>query len=287
MTTYRIGFANLDESNEFAEVVRYGLETAAAPYDDIEIIVRDNQQNDDLALQNAREFADLHVDLVIMYHINEQLGGALRSILFPIPLITVDIPIHFTTYLGGDHRRAAQLAGGVLCHWVSRRWNARLDGVLALVDSRVPDEVNARVDYAIRDLQSMIALPESAITYLDVNHSGQRMARHWFEQWDSSANLAAIGFDAPSTHLLADIVTNTGQTDQVAVIGHAADLRMKSLMQNPDYPLLAATCYNVEQYGQHLMNLVMRHRAGERLPAKNFIDVRLHTGNLYHRTYSG
>ena len=144
---YRVGFANLNESNEYAVAVRASLEALTAPGDDIDLIVRDNALDDDHALANAAEFAAMPVDLVIMYHINERLSGKIRSILKTIPIIAIDIPIPFTTYVGIDNVEMGWMAAEALRDWVRQHWG-EVDKLLGIVDSRVVGSVRERVNQA-------------------------------------------------------------------------------------------------------------------------------------------
>ena len=100
-TQYTIGFANQSEAYDFPVVVRKSLEKAAAEYSNVNLIVRDNNLDDATALANIEEFADIPVDLAIIYHLGQRIGPTLSSTLLKkkIKMIAVDIPIPLSSIM--------------------------------------------------------------------------------------------------------------------------------------------------------------------------------------------
>jgi ABC-type sugar transport system substrate-binding protein len=81
MAHFTIGFSNLSERHIFAVIVREGLQITAAQYPDVTVLARDNDYDSERALANAREFAEMGVDLAIIFHIDERVGSTMRATL--------------------------------------------------------------------------------------------------------------------------------------------------------------------------------------------------------------
>lgn len=92
MTEFTIGFANQDEKNPFAVAVRQALEAEVAQHPDLRLIVRDNDLDTEKAKAHALEFAEIPVDLAIIFHIDERAGCcAVRLSWRCFPLPSADI----------------------------------------------------------------------------------------------------------------------------------------------------------------------------------------------------
>ena len=156
--TYTIGFSNLDENNPFTVKVRQRLEAVAAKAPDIELIIRSNDLDTPTAIANSAYFAEVGVDVAIVFHIDERAGQDVVHplLLAGIPTIAIDIPIDRTIYFGINNEETGTLAGGILADWINTHWDGQLDKTLVLIEHRVLEVFRQRFISAVRQLEENV-----------------------------------------------------------------------------------------------------------------------------------
>jgi ABC-type sugar transport system substrate-binding protein len=283
---WRIGFANLDEVSPFAIAVRESLQEAARQANDVELIIRDNNLNDERALQNVRDFVDEQVDLAIIFHINQRLGPQFKSVLGTTSIIAVDMPILLTTYFGIDNECIGAMAGNALVEWIDRYWNGQVEKVLALVDRRVLESSCARTLHAVDVLVEHFPHLLDAKFYVDCGNTyetTQSVTQDVLKSWKDFHHIAVVGFNEVSTMGVIDMVNQLGMADQVAIVGHAASNLLRKELKKPDTRVIAATACYPEKYGPGLIDLAHRILNGERVPSRNYTQMELLLTERYQR----
>jgi ribose transport system substrate-binding protein len=282
MAHYTIGFSNLSEHHAFAVTVREGLQTAVAQYPDVTLVVRDNDYDSERALANAREFAEMGVDLAIIFHIDERVGSTMRATLQQhraIPIIAVDIPIPMTHFFGIDNRRAGLLVGDALGQWIRDNWNAQVDRVLVVTEKRVLGVVQQRLEYGLKGLANWVQFEKDAVFHLDGGNQREISARNShevLERWSDFHRIAAIGLNDDSAMGVLDAARALGRESDVAVVGQNADFAIEEF-RNPRTRLIASANYFPEQYGGRLMELAWKLLQGERVAREQFVEPALVT----------
>lgn len=277
-----IGFSNLTEESAFCVTVRESLEAAVGRHPGLKLLCRDNALNDERAMRNAQEFAEIPVNLAIIFHINERLGAKISPLLLNrgIPIIAIDIPIPFATYFGVPNQEAGIMAGVKLAEWIEENWNGQVDKVLALVEPRVLDVVRRRIAGTVQVLQERIGYNPADVFYLDCgnerNLSIERMIPV-LQQWDGCHRIAIIGFNEESTLGALDAISLAKREADVAVVGQGADKDALVALQVPGTRLVATTSYRPDTYGARIVDLALRMLNRERVPQENYIDLELYT----------
>jgi ribose transport system substrate-binding protein len=270
---YRIGFANLSDSQPFAAAVRASLEDAVAPHPDLELIARDNDMDNDRAIAHAQEFAELPVAVAMFYHLDEQYNRSIQQVLMRagIPTIAIDIPIQLTTYLGADNATAGDLAGVTLAEWVRTHWNGQLDKVLILTDSRLPEFVRQRVTGARDRLAEEVVIERDNVLLVDSESDRevtQRRVRTVLNTWGDQRHIGVIGINDQVVLGALDAAHALGRATQMAAIGHGAAM-LDEGFAHPGF--IGSVAYYPERYGPLLVDLARRILAGQRVPTRNFV----------------
>lgn len=276
MAGYTIGFANISEEHAYAQLVRQGIESAAVAYPQIKLIVRDNNFDSNQALQNAKEFAALPVDLAIIYHIDERFNPELSRVLRQslIPIIAVDIPVPLSVFFGVDNRQAGKLAGQVGGTWVQEHWGGRVDKVLVLTDSRVLENVRQRLIGGVEELAAYVQINPDDVLYLDGQNSfevSQTYSHTVLENWADHEHIVILGLNDETTLGAIEAARQAGRAAHVVGIGQGANFDQFA-DQAALTRLLGSIGYYPEAYGEHLMDLALRMLAGQKVPTQNFIE---------------
>lgn len=280
--TYTLGFSNLTEKSPFCVTVRESLEAAIEKYPNIRLVCRDNDLDDEKALANARHFADVPVDLGIIFHINERIGPKLAQMLMVkrIPIIAVDVPIPLTTYFGVDNRKAGTLVGQALVNWINNCWDGQLDKVLATSETRVLDSVRVRTSSTIDTLAALPSFNSENVLYIDSGHDRNmtvEFAMNILERWSAFHHIAAIGFSEDSILGIVEAVRRLKRESDTAIVGQSGTEASFAELRRPSTPLIAVTNYRPYDYGTHLLDLALKVFNGEKLPLQNFIEPHLFT----------
>ncbi len=256
---YKVGFANLDEQSEYAVLVRESLEREVAKHDDIELICRDNALNDDRAQQNAHEFAEMGVDAVVMYHINENIGNLLRSILMPIPTICIDIPIPFTPYVGIDNDEMGTLASEALQLWIEDNWGGTLHKVLGLIDSRVRF-AQSRVTKVVDTMKETFGAKNTVSSlYLDMRYDrdeNHRIVHDVLTDWREEDHIAIINYNDSSALAALEAVENLGLGDSTVFVIQGLTVDMINTLVPGPIPVLGTRSFP-EKYGETLLPVIL------------------------------
>ena len=273
---YRIGFGNITERMVFARQVRESLENAARSFDNIDLLVRDNDFDRETALRNADWFVSQGVDLVIEYQIDAVAGNVIMDKFqcAGIPVIAVDIALPGATFFGADNYRAGRMAGEGLGYWVRSNWEGQVDWVLALQCLRIGPLAVARLQGQAEGLAAVIGpVPPERIITLDCPVPLQEvsaMVSQVLPRFRPSDRIAMIAVNDDAAVAGLDVFERAGSLRQVAAVGQNVDLQGRAALRRPHFPLIGSTSYGPEHYGKRLLELALRLLRGEPVPPAVF-----------------
>ena len=271
--TYRVGFANLTEEMVFAQQVRRSLERAAAhEFDNVELLIRDNQLNRQVALGNADWFVANEVDLVIEYQIDALAGNIIMDKFNQagIPVIAVDIPLPGATFYGADNFRAGYLAGEVLGGWIRNHWQGRLDVLLKLEMPEVGPVTSARLLGQQVGLESTLGfLGDEQIISLDcpgVLDAAVERVQQILPTLADDARIGIVGINDEAVLGALIAFERAGRLSQVVAVGQNADRLGRTALRRPNYPFIGTTRFGPEHYGEELLLIALKILKGEAVP---------------------
>jgi ribose transport system substrate-binding protein len=262
----------------FAQQVRRGLERAAARYDTVELLLRDNALDRQTALANAEWFVAQGVDLLIEYQIDAQAGNVImdRVNQAGIPVIAVDIPLPGATFFGADNYRAGWMAGQGLGNWVQKHWRGKLDRLIKLEAFRVGPGPGARVQGLQDGLEAVIGpLDPSQIIDIDspvLVDESTPLITQILPDLPVDAHIAIAGINDEAVLGALAAFEQAGRLHQVAAVGQNADRLGRAALRRPNFPFIGSTSYTPEKYGEQLLALALKILRGEAVPPASFIQ---------------
>ena len=259
----RIGFANLSENTPFSRDVRRSLERAVQASNQVELILADNQLDPHIALNVADELISQKVDLAIEYQIDETTGNLIAHKFQQanIPIIAVDIPMVGAVYFGVNNYEAGKMAGIELGKAIEKHWHGEVDYIVVLEQQRAGSLPAMRVQGQVDGLLEIVAdsIQDKIVTVDSDNTSdGTYQAMlSVFSQIEPQSTIAVICFndDAAIGALLA--ARDEGFEKQLLLIGQGADRRLRTEMRKPNSPIVGATAYRPEAYGDYLIKIAL------------------------------
>lgn len=103
----RIGYAGLSQEVPFSAALTRSLEKAAEEAG-LELIVRDNQGDPQVAIETARELAGSDIDFALEFQRHQKIGPVLANIFAEanVKTIAIHIPQPGAVYFGADNYKA-------------------------------------------------------------------------------------------------------------------------------------------------------------------------------------
>jgi ribose transport system substrate-binding protein len=277
-----IGFANLNEDDIFQIEVRDSIERAAKKAKNVRLLLLNNRYDSKQALANVESMIAQKVDLFIEYQTDERLGYVIMDRLRAagMPVIAVDIPLPGATYFGVDNYRAGQLGGEALAAEALRRWDGRIDHIIALGLPRSGPVPAARIQGQIDAIRQRIAVPDDRIIHLDsqdVYEVARQRTAEVLETLPRHEKIALVVVNDPVALGAAAAIAATGRSDSAMAVSQGADRSAREEMARPGSIILGAVTYSPETYGDHLIPLAQAILSGQSVPPAVFQEHRLVT----------
>ncbi len=276
---YQIGFANLGEDQSvFAVDVRHGLEQAARKQGNVDLVMADNRLDGEVALKVADQLVADGVDLAIEYQIDDQAGGAVASKFnaAQIPVIAVDIPMVGATYFGVDNYLSGHMAGVALGEWILKHWKGQVDHVLVLQYSGAGSLPAARIRGQVDGLQEKLGkLSPQMMTYLNGGNTAdsfEKLVANALDVLPFNYKVAMLSFNDNTTMGALHAAQNRGRETNLAIISQGADRQVRAEIRRRGSPMIGATAFWPERYGEKLMEIALRILRGEPVPPAVYVE---------------
>src|SRR5262245_46123815 len=269
---WRVGFAMQSGEFEFSRDVLTGLEEAAELHG-VQLIVADNRNSEEAALENAAMFVRQGVDFVIEFQVNELIAPVIAHKFAEanIPCLAIDIPQPGAVFFGADKYRAGLMARRALGEHARDSWSGKAGKVLRRELPRAGPVPQARMTGALNGIQEIIGLlPEADIVHLDSRgtiEESRRVTLAFLKGLSASDKVLIAAINDPAALGAVRAIDDARRTSATAVIvGQDATHEARKEISKPDSCLLGSVGYFPEKYGQQIIPLVLKILGGEPVP---------------------
>jgi ribose transport system substrate-binding protein len=268
---WRIGFANLNEKQEFAVSVRQSIERAAQASGCIDLLIADNAADPDKALANARDMLRHNVDLLIEYQQDERTNYVIMDLFRSarVPVIGVDIPLPGATFFGADNYRAGRIAGDAAVRWITQHWRGVLNKVICLEQPESGQLVSMRIEGQVDSIRSAFGLGKTdfvrCVTRGDVEGS-QLEAIHALRHIPWGKKVLIVGINSDSTLGAIRAIESLQRHECAVAVGQSASARVRREMAHGNPVLVGAVDYAPSKYGGHVIQLALDILQGQATP---------------------
>jgi ribose transport system substrate-binding protein len=268
---FRVGFANLNEREEFAIAVRRSLEQAAQASNRIELLVADNDNDPRTALSNARKMIEAGVKLFIEYQQDELTNQTILDMFRTanIPVIAVDIPAIGATFFGADNYRAGRMAGEAAARYIKRHWQGKLDKVVVLEQTVSGPLPAARIQGQIDVLHAELEMTERQILRYDTHgdlKESRKAAMQALHNIPWGKRVLFIGINAASAMGALQAVEALERQRDTAVVSQNISQGIRQELEKQNPVLIGAVDYFPEEYGQKLVRIALDIMDGASVP---------------------
>ncbi|CAN5857617.1 hypothetical protein BH24DEI2_BH24DEI2_18940 [soil metagenome] len=269
---YKIGFANLSENIPFAVDVRRGLERAAKRHSTLDLIVADNDLSGEKAVQNAEQFVQQEVDLVIEYQIDETVGNLLMNRFQKkgIPVIAVDIPMVGATFFGVDNYQTGFIAGKALGTWIRSTWQGEVDTLIVLEEKRAGPLPAARIQGQLQGLEHELGfLADLPKILLDSGNTSERSYQQVLaalSDLPSETRLAVLSFNDDAALGALRALQESGRASRATIIRQGADRHIRQEIRQGNPVIVGSTAFMPDTYGDSIIDLALKILQGKAVP---------------------
>ncbi|HWA93425.1 MAG TPA: substrate-binding domain-containing protein [Terracidiphilus sp.] len=278
----RFGFAAQSAEMPFSVAVAQSV-TAAAAASGVELVVLDNRQDPDVAIQNAQEFVDKRVDLVLEFQVEEHVAPHVAHIFkkADIPLVAVDVPHPNATYFGVDNFEVGYEAGALLGQYAQRKWKGKVDYVLGVGFSEAGSFVQSRITGAFEGIREKLKdIPHERYIHLDgrgMRAPSQRTVAGFLKQHHKGQRvLVAAATDSSALGVL-DAAREADRESDFAIAGQDCIPEVLHEMRNGKSAIIGSVSHEAESYGPRLIQLGIALLRGYTVPPYNYVRHRVVT----------
>ena len=278
----RFGFAVQSGEMPFSVAMAQSV-TAAAAAAGVELLTLDNRQDPDVAIQNAHEFVQKRVDLVLEFQVEEHVAPHIANIFkkADIPLVAIDVPHPNATYFGVDNFEVGFEAGSLLGQYALRKWKGRVDWVLGVGFSEAGNFVQSRISGAFEGIRERLKdLPADCYVRLEGRgmREPSRLAVSDFlrNRRKGQHILVAAATDSSALGVL-DAARLTGREEDFAIAGQDCIPEVLEEMRTGKSAIVGSISHEAEGYGPRLIQLGIALLRGYTVPPYNYVRHRVVT----------
>ncbi len=278
----RFGFAAQSADMPFSVAVTQSV-TAAAAASGVELLLLDNKYDPDVAVQNAQEFVQKRVDLVLEFQVEEAAAPRVAHIFkkADIPLVAIDVPHPNATYFGVDNFEVGFEAGSMLAQHAMHKWKGHADWVLGIGFSEAGSFVQNRITGAFDGVRDRLKeLPADHIVQLDGRgmREPSRIAIAKFLSGiaNNQRVLVACATDSSALGVL-DAARAAGREQEFAIVGQDCIPEVMDELRTGKSAIIGSISHEVETYGPRLIQLGIALLRGYTVPPYNYVRHRVVT----------
>ena len=273
----RVAFAGLSNEVAFSIAVANSLQRAADEAG-VELLLRDNQGDAQVAIQNARELVTKEIDFAVEFQRHEKVAPVLANIYAEahVKTIAVHIPQPGAIYFGADNYRAGRAAGESLGRFAVSRWDGSYDAVALLDVPQGGPALHSRMLGVQNGIEQILGtIPSHRLFWLDGGGRAESSRRAMVSFLRRNPKAKRLLVAAVSDHSALGAVSAlkaSGLSQTCAVAGHDGDADAIRELSEPGSPYIGTVAFFPDRYGRELIDLMQRMHRGEAVSPAHYID---------------
>jgi ribose transport system substrate-binding protein len=247
----------------FSQIVATGIRSAAERAG-VELLIRDNEFDADVALANARYFIDQKVDALIQFQGVERVAPVIGHLFAEagIPCIALEIPQAGAVFFGANNYYAGLLGGRALGTAAEECWAGRFDHLILVEERQTGPFVQSRMLGTIDGVQEILGkLPDDCITRVDgrgTYEEGAQVLCDLTPVFAPGDKLLLTAQNEPSLLGALDALRERGiPANQIIAVIQAATREGCRRMLAHASPVVACIGYFPEKYGEAVIPLLL------------------------------
>jgi ribose transport system substrate-binding protein len=279
---YRIGYAQLSSDQPFVQKVTQGLVDAALR-SGIELLITDNRESSEQAIQSAAELIAERVDFVIEYQFHSRVAPVLANMFRTagIPTLAIDVPMPNAIYFGADNYAVGNVGGEALAHYARDQWRGQVDRILLLESAEAGPATQLRTIGSLDGIRSVLPdVHEKSVFHKNgkgTEAGGYRATQSVLQSLGKSERLLIAAPNDNCARGAIRSIREAGRESFTAIMaqGWGPDEELAAELRKPGTPLIGAVAYFPENYGSKILPLVLQCLNGQPVPPASYTDHKL------------
>ena len=271
---YVFGYTMWGGSSPFSQLNRHGLEDLGEAAG-IKILTADNEWDPSKNVANAQSFAARNVDVVINSLLDVQFGAAVKRPLDEagIPIISLDIPIQGSQWVGVSNARAGFRAGTYLAEAAKARWPEAVRDATLIIAAFPLVGPNGKLrnlsqEHGARSVLS--DLRAERVIWLDMQgtaDSGYQTMADLLGRLPADKPILVASFSDEQLAGALRAATVAGRAEQVLAVGMGGE-RLDALAADPSF--IATVSFFPRRYANAAIPTALALLAGVPMPKSVF-----------------
>jgi len=168
------------------------------------------------------------------------------------------------------------LAGTALGEWIETHWDSHVDHVVILQFADVAALPATRISGQLEGLESILGtVPKDMI--ISVNGGAsialfEEAVDSVFQSISNNDRIAVLSFNDNATMGALRSAQNHRVEGNIAIVGQGADRSVRDEIRRPNSPIIGATAFWPERYGEKLIAIAQSILRGDSVPPAIYID---------------
>ena len=290
----KIGYMGQSEASQFWKTVRDSL-VYYSEQKGIDLSVAVTDRAPDKMSAAMDQFILQGVDFIIDGNIVPELGAtfAAQAKEAGIPYLTVDMECGADYFFGFNNQSVGETMAAAAVSMIDDEWDGEPDLIVRISFPALGDEVMMRSTIIPDVLAESIDISEVDTALLELDFSSFTSEKIMQKSTDllnshpDAEKIVMFGIDDSSASFFVTAAQNLGRGDQVMAFGcDTTDSALQSLCADADNdtisPFRGSVNTFVQNYGDHLTDIVIRVLSGEEVDHYNYTSMELATAkNIY------
>ena len=246
----------------------------------IRLLIAETNGDATTAMANFDSFVAQGAQLVVdsSWNVAAAEAVARKGIEHGIPVISIDIPVDDSYFMGVNNLEAGKVAGKAAVDFIQENWDGEADMIFISYDEtagevirlRMAGIVDAILEAGIYVSDESIVWESPADTHGTVG--AMQVATDFLTANPNARRIVMAGFNDQTSLGLLSAVETSNRSDDVVIVSHGADDPAIHNLRFEDNCWIGSVGYFPERYGNFIFGMIDTLNAGGTLPPHTYIE---------------
>jgi len=271
--------------NAFSDAVSFSLNITNNMIENaeargIQLLIAETNGDPTTAMANFNAFVAQGAQVVVDSSWNVAAAEAMArmGIEHNIPVISIDIPVEDSFFMGVNNSEAGRVAGRAAVEYVEANWDSQVDMIFISYDETAGEVIELRMSGIVDAiLDAGISVPESNIIWVSPADThgtvgAMQAATDFLTAHPDASRIVMAGFNDQTSLGLLSAVETSNRGDDVIIVSHGADDPALHNLRHEDNSWIGSVGYFPERYGDFIFQIIDTLDEGGTPPHHTYIE---------------
>lgn len=246
----------------------------------ITLLIAETNGDATTAMQNFDTFVAQGAQLVVdsSWNVAAAEAVARKGIEHGIPVISIDIPVDDSFFMGVNNLQAGKVAGIAAVEYIEQNWDGQVDMIFISYDETAGEVIELRMSGIVEGiLDAGIDVPQENIVWVSPADThgtvgAMQAATDFLTANPNARRIVMAGFNDQTSLGLLSAVETSNRGDDVVIVSHGADDPAIHNLRHEDNSWIGSVGYFPERYGNFIFGMVDTLNSGGTLPHHTYIE---------------